>query len=284
MAPIEYKTVEVDSVKIFYREAGSVSLPGLLLLHGHASASHTFRNILPELSNTFHVVAPDYPGFGNSDRLDPSNYSYTFVNLANTIDKFTEQIGLTEYIVYLFDFGAPIGLMLASKHPERIRGLFTQSGNAYDEGLAPPFEGIKDMWAHPNDPSKMEPLRGIFTPAGIQHAYTHGVGNVASVGPDAPALDTYYTSREGAIDVQLALLRDYENNVKTYPEWQAWLRKHKPKVVGVWGKNDPFFASPGAEAFKRDVPDADISIIEDGGHFMIESHPQEIVKGLKKLL
>jgi pimeloyl-ACP methyl ester carboxylesterase len=282
MSVIQYKTVQVDSVKVFYREAGSASLPGLLLLHGHASASHTFRNILTELSSTFHVVAPDYPGFGNSDRPDPKDYPYTFVNLASTIDKFTEQIGLTKYNVYLFDFGAPIGLMLASKHPERITGIFTQSGNAYDEGLSPAFEDIKAMWANPEDPTKMDALRHIFSPQGIQWAYKHAVASPSIVGPDAPALDIYYTSREGALDIQLALLRDYENNVKSYPEWQAYLREHKPKVVGLWGNSDPFFASPGAEAFKRDVPDADISVI-NGGHFLIESHPREVVKALKKL-
>ena len=282
MSYVQYKTVQVDSVKVFYREAGSASLPGLLLLHGHASASHTFRNILAQLSGTFHVVAPDYPGFGNSDRPDPKEYPYTFANLASTIDKFTEQIGLTEYNVYLFDFGAPIGLTMASKHPERITGIFTQSGNAYDEGLSPAFDAIKAMWASPDDPAKMDALKHIFSPQGIEGAYTHGVQSPSTIGPDAPALDIYYTSREGALDIQLALLRDYETNVKSYPEWQAYLREHKPKVVGVWGKNDPFFASPGAEAFKRDVPDADISVI-DAGHFLVESHPQEIIKGLKKL-
>jgi pimeloyl-ACP methyl ester carboxylesterase len=283
MSGIEYKTVQVDSVKIFYREAGSKPLPGLLLLHGHASSSHTFQPIMSELSNTFHIVAPDYPGFGNSDRPSPKEYQYTFVNMANTIDKFTEQVGLTRYVAYLFDFGAPIGLLLATKHPVRILGLFTQSGNAYDEGLAPPFEGIRAMWANPNDPSKMEPLKGIFTPEGLKHAYVHGVGSPSSITTDAPALDTYFTSREGALDIQLALLRDYENNVRSYPDWQAYLRKHKPKVVAVWGKNDPFFAAPGAEAFQRDVPDADITVIDDGGHFLTHSHPREIVEGLKKL-
>jgi pimeloyl-ACP methyl ester carboxylesterase len=283
MSVVQYKTVQVDSVKVFYREAGSASLPGLLLLHGHASASHTFRNILVELSNTFHVVAPDYPGFGNSDRPDPKDYPYTFVHLADTIDKFTEQIGLNKFSIYLFDFGAPIGLMIAKKHPERVAGLFTQSGNAYVEGLSPAFEGIKALWASPDDPSKKEPLKQIFTPEGLEQAYKHGVPSPSLIAPDAAALDAYYTSRNGALDIQLALLRDYENNVKSYPEWHAYLREYKPKVVGVWGKDDPFFASPGAEAFKRDVPDADITII-DGGHFLNESNPQEVIKGLKKLL
>ena len=283
MSEVQYKAVEVDSVKVFYREAGLSSLPGLLLLHGHASSSHTFRNILPQLSKKFHVVAPDYPGFGNSDRPDAKDYPYTFVNLANTIDKFTEQIGLNKFNVYLFDFGAPVGFLIASKHPERVTGIFSQSGNVYDEGLSPAFEGIKAMWASPDDPTKVDALRHIFSPPGIEGAYKHGVLKPDLIGPDAPALDIYFTSREGAVDIQLALLRDYENNVKAYPEWQAYLRKNKPKVVAVWGKNDPFFAAPGAEAFKRDVPEADISVI-DAGHFLNESNPEDIVRALKKLL
>lgn len=173
MSAVQYKTAQVDSVKIFYREAGSPSLPGLLLLHGHASSSHTFRNIIPLLSSTFHVVAPDYPGFGNSGRPDPKDYSYNFVNIASTIDKFTEQIGLTKYVVYIFDFGI-MGLMLASKHPERITGIFTQSGNAYAEGLSPAFEGIKAMWANPEDPAVWEPLQHMFSDEGIAWAYNIG--------------------------------------------------------------------------------------------------------------
>ena len=172
--------------------------------------------------------------------------------------------------------------MLASKHPERVIGIFSQSGNAYDEGLSPAFSGIRELWASPKDPAKVDAAKHMFSPEGIAWAYKHGVDSHSFIGPDAPNLDIYYTSREGALDIQLSLLIDYENNVKSYPEWQAYLREHKPKIVAIWGKHDPFFAPPGAEAFKRDVPDADISII-DGGHFLPESHPQEIVKGLKKL-
>lgn len=283
MSEVLHKEIQVDSVNVFYREAGSAALPGLLLLHGHASSSHTFRNILPQLAQSFHVVAPDYPGFGNSERPDPKHYPYTFVNLAKTIDKFTEKIGLTKYVIYLFDFGAPIGLMMAAKHPERVTGLFTQSGNAYDEGLSPAFQPIKDMWASPDDDAKLDALKHIFTPEGIFGVYKHGAEQPLQVGPDAPALDVYFTSRPGATDIQFALLRDYENNVKLYPEFQAYLRKYKPKVVGIWGKHDPFFAPPGAEAFKRDVPEADISVI-NAGHFVVESNPRVIIDGLKKLL
>ena len=283
MADIQYNTAKIDTVNVFYREGGSPSSPALLLLHGHASSSHTFRNIIPELSKSFHIVAPDYPGFGNSDRPDPKDYPYTFVNIANTIDKLTEQLELKKFYIYLFDFGAPVGLLIASKHPDRIAGIFTQSGNAYDEGLAPAFEGIKALWASPDDPAKADALKPIFSRQGLDWAYTQGVKNPSSIAPDAAALDAYFTSREGALDIQIALLRDYENNVKAYPAWQAYLREHKPKVVGLWGDNDPFFAAPGAEAFKRDLPDSDVAVVK-GGHFLNESHPEEIIKALKKLL
>ena len=238
-----------------------------------------FRNIIPELSKSFHVIAPDYPGFGNSDRPDPKDYSYTFVSLADTIGRFTELIGLTKFSAYIFDFGAPIALIIGAKHPERITGFFSQSGNAYEEGLSPAFADIKAFWANP---SKVDGIKHIFTPHGIDGAYKVGV-DATIVAPDAAALDIYYTSRPGAVDIQLALLQDYENNVKSYPAWQEYLRKHKPKLVAVWGKHDPFFIPPGAEAFKRDLPDADITII-DAGHFLNETHPQDIIKGLKKLL
>ena len=181
------------------------------------------------------------------------------------------------------DFGAPVGLLIASKHPERITGIFSQSGNAYDEGLSPAFDGIKALWADPENPEKRDPLKHIFSPEGIPWAYKHAAPEAALINPDAAALDIYFTSRPGMVDIQMALLIDYENNVKSYPAWQAYLREHKPKLVAVWGDSDPFFASPGAEAFKRDLPDADVSVVK-GGHFLTESHPRELIQGLKKLL
>ncbi|KAI7554751.1 hypothetical protein KC331_g323 [Hortaea werneckii] len=280
MSAVQYKTVTVESVDVFFREAGSVTLPGLLLMHGHASASHTFRNIIPELSKFFHVVAPDFPGFGNSGRPSRQDYQYTFTNLANTIDKFTAKIGLSMYRLYLFDFGAPTGLMLASRHPERVGGIFSQSGDAYEEGLSPAFAGIRSFWA---DPTKIDDVKHIFTPEGLQSAYKIGAPQPSAISPDAPSLDNYYTSRPGALDIQIDLLRDYENNVKSYPMWQAYLREHRPKFVAIWGRHNPFFSPPGAEAFKRDLPDADVQIIE-AGHFLNETNPQDIIAGLKKLL
>jgi pimeloyl-ACP methyl ester carboxylesterase len=276
---VQYKSAEVDSVNVFYREAGAAHLPGLLLLHGHASSSHTFRNIILGLSDSFHVIAPDYPGFGNSDMPDPKSYEYSFVHVSDTIDKFTEQIGLKTFFVYIFDYGAPVGLTMAAKHPERILGIFTQSGNAYEEGLSPAFDGLRAWWA---DASQDDVPKHIFSPEGIDWAYQTGVP-AGTVGPDAANLDKFYTHRPGGLEVQLLMLRDYENNIKKYPEWQRYLRTHQPKIVGIWGSDDPFFTPPGAEAFKRDVPSADITII-DACHFLNESHSQVIIEGVKKLL
>ena len=282
-AIVQYKTAKIDDLDIFYREAGDPSHPSIVLLHGHASSSHTFRGLIPLITDQFHVIAPDYPGFGNSSRPSPDNYKYTFINMANTMDKFTEVIGLKKFAIYLFDFGAPIGMLIACKHPERISGIFSQSGNVYDEGLSPAFEGIRKFWADPS-PANREPLKPIFSPDGLSSAYKLGVEPVSCIAPEGPNLDIYYMSREGALEIQLDhLLKDYETNVKTYPQWQAYLRQHKPKVVAVWGKSDPFFIPPGAEAFKRDLPEADVSII-DGGHFLNDSNPHAIAAGIKRLL
>ena len=280
---VHNKRAKVDNIEIFYREAGKPSLPTILLFHGHASSSHTFRDLIPLIADEFHVIAPDYPGFGNSSRPSPKDYKYTFVNMADTIDKFTEILGLKKFAVYIFDYGAPIGFLIACKHPERITGIFSQSGCAYDEGLSPAFEGMRKFWADPS-PANRDPFKHMFTPEGLAGVYARGVEPPSRVSPDGANLDAYYMSREGALEIQLDhLLKDYETNVKAYPEWQAYLRKHKPKVVAVWGKSDSFFIPPGAEAFKRDVPDADVSII-DGGHFLNDSNPQAIAAGIKKLL
>ena len=283
MAAVKYHTVDVDSVKIFYREAGDPSLPGLLLLHGHASGSHVFRNLIPLLSSSFHIVAPDYPGFGQSDMPSREEYKYTFANISATIDKFTEIIGLTKFAIYVFDYGAPVGFMIAVKHPERITGIVTQSGNAYDEGLSPAFGDLRAYWADPSDPAKRQGVSHIVAPETLKWAYTHGVDAPELISPDAAMLDIFYTTRPGATEIQLDLLLDYGNNVKVYPEWQAYLRQYQPKIVGIWGKNDPFFAPPGAEAFKRDVPHADV-IVVDGGHFLNDFIPEKVAEVAKKLL
>ncbi|GAM89114.1 hypothetical protein ANO11243_071490 [Dothideomycetidae sp. 11243] len=287
MSEVQYKKVLVDSVNIFYREAGSPSLPTLLLLHGHGSASHVFRGLIPLLSSSFHLIAPDYPGFGQSDMPSRQDYKYTFVNIANTIDKFTEKIGLAEkkFAIYVFDYGAPVGFMIAVKHPERITGIVSQSGNAYEDGLSENLAVMKAYWAAPEDQSLREKLReAMFDPKEIKQGYINGAQSPESVNPDNAILDTYYNlGRPGALEIQLDLLLDYGENVKVYPQWQEYLRKHQPKLVAIWGKHDPFFIPPGAEAFKRDLPDAYVEIA-DAGHYVNDQIPERVAAVAKKLL
>ncbi|KAF2480343.1 Alpha/Beta hydrolase protein [Neohortaea acidophila] len=284
MPAVLHKTAQVDGVKIFYREAGSPSSPGLLLLHGHASASHTFRNIIPGLADSFHVVAPDYPGFGNSDRPDAKSYTYTFENIAKTLEKLTEQIGVTKYYLYIFDFGGPIGGWMFEHHPDKVLGLFTQSGNLYVEGISEDIgKQLGGLWKDPHGQAAIDGVKHILEPHGIAWAYTN-IPNPERVAPEAPDLDAYYTTRPGAQEIQLDLLRDYQNVPPKYGDWQKLIREHKPKIVARWGEHDPFFRPPGAEAFKTDSPNADVKIIPDGGHFLNETHPEEIIAGLKKLL
>lgn len=284
MSSIQYKTIAVDSVKIFYREAGSTSLPNLLLLHGHGSASHTFRNLIPLLNSSFHVIAPDYPGFGQSDMPSREQYSYTFINIASTIAKFTEKIGIAKrgFAIYVFDYGAPIGFNIAIKHPERITGIISQSGNAYAEGLGDGFAPHKLYWAEPSNLDNRQRLTSLFQYETIQESYALGV-NPAEVNPDAGVLDYYYNQRQGALDIQLDLQLDYEQNVIAYPKWQAYLREYQPKLVAIWGDKDPFFRPSGAEAYKRDVPQAYVTIV-DGAHYLNEYIPDQVASVARMLL
>lgn len=284
MSTVQYKTVEVDSLKIFYREAGSTSLPHLLLLHGHGSASHTFRRLIPLLSDSFHVVAPDYPGFGQSDMPSREKYAYTFSNIADTVSSFTEKVGIADkgFYIYVFDYGAPIGFNIALKHPERIAGIVSQSGNAYVEGLGDALAPIKAYWAEPKNAEARDKLKFMFEYTTILESYKIGV-DPTEVSPDCGVLDFHYNHRPGALDIQLDLLLDYEQNVIAYPKWQAYLREHRPKLVAIWGKDDPFFRPPGAEAFKRDLPDAYVTISE-GAHYLNEVIPDQIAEVAKKLL
>lgn len=286
MSVVEYKTTDVDGVNIFYRESGKPTLPTILLLHGHGSSSHVFRDLIPLLSDSFHVVAPDYPGFGQSDMPSREKYKYNFVNIANTIDKFTELIGLAEktFAVYVFDYGAPVGFMIAVKHPERVWGIASQSGNAYEDGLsAEGFVPLRTYWAEPNNPKIREGLHEFFGPETVRMIYKNGVQHPERVNPDSGTLDLFFNARPGALDIQLDLLLDYENNIKVYPDWQKYLKKHQPKLVAIWGKSDAFFTPPGAEAFKRDLPNAYVEIV-DGGHYLNDDMPERVAQVVKKLL
>ena len=282
MTKILYRKADVDGFKVFYREAGRVDAPTLLLLHGFPTAGHMFRELIPALSDRFRVVAPDLPGFGQSDMPSRDKFSYTFAKLAEVIERFTEVIGLAHFAVYVFDYGAPTGFRLAVRHPERIAAIISQNGNAYEEGLSDGWHPIRAYWQDPSQANR-NALRSFLAPETTIWQYTHGVPDTTWVSPDGYSLDNFYLARPGADEVQLDLLGDYKSNVALYPTFQEYFRKHKPPLLAVWGKNDPFFLPPGAEAFKRDIPGAEVRFFE-AGHFALETHCDEIAAAIRDFL
>ena len=278
MTTVKYRTVDVDGLKIFYREAGAADAPKLLLLHGFPSAGHMFRDLIPLLADRFHIVAPDLPGFGKSDLPGRG----TFDGIAETIDRFTEIVGFDRYVVYVFDYGAPTGFRLAVKHPDRITAIISQNGNAYEEGLSDGWNPIRAYWEDAS-PANREALRAFLKPETTVWQYTHGVPDATAVSPDGYSLDNFYLGRPGADVLQLDLFGDYKSNVALYPTFQKYFRTHKPPFLAVWGKNDPFFLPPGAEAFKRDIPEAVVRFF-DTGHFALETHAVEIAAAIREFL
>jgi pimeloyl-ACP methyl ester carboxylesterase len=282
MSAIHYHHANVAGFKVFYREAGLADKPKLLLLHGFPSSSHMFRDLIPLLSDAFHIIAPDLPGFGLSDMPARDGFAYTFDNIANIIDAFTEAVGFDRFAVYVFDYGAPTGFRIAAKHPERITAIISQNGNAYEEGLSDGWNPIRAYWENPSEENR-KALRGFLTPETTRWQYTHGVTDESLVSPDGIALDNYYLARKDADEVQLDLFLNYQSNVALYPTFQAYFRQHRPPLLAVWGKNDPFFLPPGAEAFKRDIPDAQVRFF-DTGHFALETHARDIANTIRKFL
>jgi pimeloyl-ACP methyl ester carboxylesterase len=278
LTTIHYRTAKVGDFSVFYREAGASGAPKLLLLHGFPSAGHMFRDLIPLLADRFHIIAPDLPGFGRSD----TQPGLTFDRIAEIIDRFTEVVGFDRYAVYIFDYGAPTGLRLAVKHPDRITAIISQNGNAYIEGLSEGWNPIQAYWQDPSDANRMA-LRAFLTPEATVWQYTHGVPNPALVSPDGYSLDSFYLARPGADEVQLDLFGDYKSNVALYPAFQAYFRASKPPFLAVWGRNDPFFLPAGAEAFKRDMPGAIIRFF-DTGHFALETHAAEIAAAIRDFL
>jgi pimeloyl-ACP methyl ester carboxylesterase len=281
MSTVQYRTADVDGFKVFYREAGSPTSPKLLLLHGFPSAGHMFRDLIPLLADRFHIIAPDLPGFGQSAMPSRSEFNYSFDNIAAVIDRFTELVQFDRFIVYVFDYGAPTGLRIAAKHPERIAGIISQNGNAYVEGLSEGWNPIRAYWTKPSEENR-QALRAFLAPEATKWQYTHGVADESSVSPDGIALDNYYLARPGADDIQLDLFGDYQSNVALYPTFQEYFRTHQPPFLAVWGSNDPFFLPPGAEAFKRDIPKADVRFF-DTGHFALETHATEIAHAIEEV-
>jgi len=277
----QYRTIDVDGLNIFYREAGDAAAPAMLLLHGFPTSSHMFRDLIPLLAPHVRVVAPDLPGFGFSDAPSPSRFPYTFERLADVIERFTERLGLTRYAIYIFDYGAPVGLRLALRHPERITAIVSQNGNAYEEGLSEGWNPIQTYWAEPS-PEHRAALKAFLNPESTKWQYTHGTDE-SKVAPESYALDSALLQRPGNEDLQLDLFLDYASNVVLYPKFQQYFRTHRPPTLAVWGKNDPFFLPAGAKAFTRDNPAADVRFF-DTGHFALETHSAEIGSAVIRFL
>ncbi len=279
---VRFNTIDVDGLSVFYRETGDPARPAVLLLHGFPSASHMFRDLIPELAEQYHVIAPDFPGFGMSAQPAREQFAYTFDNIANVVARFTELVGLKKFAVYVFDYGAPVGLRLAVKYPERITAIITQNGNSYAEGLSEGFAPMQAYWKSPTQANR-DALRALLTPATTLFQYTHGVADPSLVSPDGRNLDDFYLARPGNDEIQLDLLRNYESNVALYGTIQAYLRQHQPPILAIWGRHDPFFLPAGAEAFRRDVPSADVRFL-DTGHFALETHAHEIGAVMREFL
>ena len=282
MHKISFRKVDAGGINIFYREAGRKDAPSILLLHGFPSASHMFRDLIALLADRFRLIAPDLPGFGQSDMPERGTFSYTFDNMARIIDRFTEIVALDRFALYVFDYGAPTGFRLATWHPDRVTAIISQNGNAYAEGLSDGWTPIRAYWEDPSFTNR-DALRAFLAPETTVWQYTHGVSDPASISPDGYSLDNFYLSRPGAHEVQLDLFGDYKNNVALYPAFQTYFRTHNPRLLAAWGKNDPFFLPAGAEAFKRDIPEAVVRFF-DTGHFALETHADEIAAAIRDFL
>jgi pimeloyl-ACP methyl ester carboxylesterase len=278
---IKHQTID-QGIKIFYREAGAPNAPTILLLHGYPTSSHMFRELIPQLAKNFHVIAPDIPGFGFTEVPAIKNYVYNFDNLAKTIDTFVEAIGLKKYAIYIFDYGAPVGLRLALAHPEQVTAIISQNGNAYEEGLGEAWTPIQKYWSNPNQENR-DALREFLGFEGTYFQYTHGVSDVTQIAPESYTLDTALLQRPGNAEIQLDLFLDYANNLKLYPAFQAYFRESQVPTLCIWGKNDPFFIPAGAEAFKRDNKNAQVEFL-DTGHFALETHAMHIGERITKFL
>ncbi|MEV8534356.1 alpha/beta hydrolase [Streptomyces sp. NPDC051211] len=269
---IRHHHIDVAGVRVFYRETGPADAPVLLLLHGFPTGSHQFRRLMDTLGHRYRLIAPDYPGFGHTEA--PDGFTYTFDRLADTVEAFTDALGLDRFALYLFDFGAPVGFRLATRRPERITGLIVQNGNAYEDGLS---DGAREFIARRREvPGDEAAVRTLFTLDGTRFQYEAGLADPTRLDPAAPALDQYFLDLPGRADAQTDLAFDYRSNLQLYPTWQSWLRTHRPPALILWGAGDPFFTPAGAKAYLRDLPDAELHLFDDAGHFALETHLPEI--------
>lgn len=269
--PIHYKYTNIEGVNMFYREAGDKNLPSLLLLHGFPSSSHQFRELIPLLADKFHIIAPDFPGFGFTEVTAEAKYTYSFDTISKTLTKFVDTLGLKKYAMYVFDYGAPIGFRLALTYPERVTGFISQNGNAYLEGLGSAWDPIKTYWNTPTEQNRKIIENAILNLEGTRGQYVQGVTSTESIAPEAYHLDTFLFERGHNKDIQLDLFLDYANNLKMYPLFQQFFKDYQPPCLIIWGKHDLFFVPEGAEAYKRDNKNAIVELL-DTGHFALETH------------
>jgi len=280
--PTRFHTRKVHGVEIFYREAGPPEAPTLVLLHGYPTSSHMFRNLIEALSNEYHLIAPDYPGYGRSEQPPMAKFAYTFENLANMMDGLIDELGIKKYSLYVMDYGAPIGYRIASKHPERIESLIIQNGNAYDEGLEAFWDPFKSYWKEKTAKTEAT-LSNFHSMEGLKWQYTHGVKDVSVISPDNWEIDMRHLTRSENGEIQLALFYDYGSNVKLYPAWQNYFRTHQPKTLIIWGKNDHIFPASGAHAYQKDLKNIDFHLY-DTGHFALESYGEEMTAAIRAFL
>ena len=276
-------SIEADGARIFYRSAGDAASPVLLLLHGFPTSSFMFRDLIPRLAHQYRVIAPDLPGFGFTEVPEERKYTYSFDALARTIEAFTKVLGLSRYAIYVFDYGAPTGFRLAMAHPEQVTAIVSQNGNAYVEGLGDAWGPIRKYWSEPTGDNRERLRQNILTFEGTRWQYTHGVANPATIAPESYTLDAALLERLGNKEIQLDLFLDYASNVKLYPKFQEYFRKAKPPLLAIWGRNDPFFIPAGAEAYRKDLPSAQIKFL-DTGHFALETHAVEIASAIMEFL
>jgi len=277
-----HKTIEIDGIKIFYREAGPKDAPTILLLHGYPTSSHMFRNLIEDLSDKYHLLAPDYPGFGRSDQPPMAEFDYTFDNMAKVIDGFLETLNVEKFSIYLMDYGAPVGYRLFAKYPERVEALIVQNGNAYEEGLKEFWDPIKKYW-NEKTVENGKALEGFHAPDGLKWQYTHGVRNPETISPDNWNVDLQHLTRPGNNEIQLAMFYDYRTNVPLYPGWQEKFREHQPPTLIVWGKNDHIFPAEGAHPYKRDLKNIDFHLL-DTGHFALEEDGDLIAGHIRQFM